>query len=325
MFPAGREDSEPHKDRGGPKPTQSGAIGAEIARIAGRQLGVIGLEQLYELGLSYRDVRGMRTRSYLIPVHRGVYIVGHSAVVARAYLIAALLASPPDAFLSHRTAAAARGLRSIQTRKIDITVPSGRVHQRPGLVVHRTATPPHPSELKVLDGLRVSSVPRMLVELAPTETRQELGRLIAVSIRKRLLDLVIMEETLERHHRRPGIGNLTAALAGYRPQPERDSGFEYAFDEWLAGQPELPASVGSVILDGRWQLDYYWPQLRFALELDGRSYHTAVEDFDRDRSKDIYLKRHGIDHIRITDTRFREDKPGILDDLRHFLKVRRGA
>jgi hypothetical protein len=298
-------------------------VGRLIARIATKQLGVISLEQLLDLGRSRGEVRGIVRRGFLIPLHRGVYIVGHRSLVPRSYLIAALLAAGSDAFLSHRTAAAVNGLRAINTRRIELTIPGANGSHRAGLVVHRTRTPPHPSEIRMRDGLRVSSVPRMLVELAPRESDKELDRLITVAARKRRLDVTEMESTLVRHSRRPGLAKLKRALAAYRPKPEHKSGFEIAFDEWLAKHPEIPEPRRDVHFDNRWELDCYWPERRFAVELDTRDYHGAAADFDRDRSKDIYLKRHGIDHIRITDTRFQEDKAGIRDDLHHFLGIRK--
>jgi hypothetical protein len=48
-----------------------------------------------------------------LPVHRGVFLLGHRNVLTKAYLVAALLAAGPQAFLSHRTAAAVWGLREV--------------------------------------------------------------------------------------------------------------------------------------------------------------------------------------------------------------------
>jgi hypothetical protein len=61
--------------------------------------------------------------------------------------------------------------------------------------------------------------------------------------------------------------------------------------------------------------------IRLAVELDGRPYHVAVQDMERDRLNDAALQRLGHVPIRFTDFRFEHDRPGILRDLHHFLGV----
>jgi hypothetical protein len=160
----------------------------------------------------------------------------------------------------------------------------------------------------------------MLIELAARERPQELERLITQAIRKNVLDLGQMEAALRRHARRPGLAVLKAALAAYRPKPVRRSGFESAFDELLASHPEIPPPLRNVRL-GPWELDCYWPQFRLVVELDGRPYHIAVRDMEKDRAKDIWLQRRRIRAIRITDWRFEHDRNGILDDLHAFTQT----
>jgi Protein of unknown function (DUF559) len=286
---------------------------------------VISLAQLRETGLSYGEVRGLIDRGHLIPLHRGVYIVGHTALLRRAYLFAGLLAIGEGAFLSHRSAAAARAMLPTAAGRVEVTVVAKRVKRRSGLIVHRTDAPPHPDDVRDRGGLRVSSVPRMLVELAPRETEAELRRLITASIRRNALDLEKMEQALARSGRRPGLAKLKRALRGYRPTTPSDSGLEDDFTEWLGGDPGIPEPLRGHRLDGRWQLDFYWPEQRLAIELDGRPYHIAVEDFERDRAKDTYLQLRGIRVMRVTGLRFEHDRPGVRRDIHAFLDVRASA
>jgi very-short-patch-repair endonuclease len=57
------------------------------------------------------------------------------------------------------------------------------------------------------------------------------------------------------------------------------------------------------------------------VELDGRPYHVAAQDMERDRIKDAAMQKLGHIALRFTDFRFEHDLPGILRDLRHFLGV----
>jgi hypothetical protein len=152
----------------------------------------------------------------------------------------------------------------------------------------------------------------MLSELAPVETRRELDRLITEGVRRGFFDLATMQLALRG--RRPGRAKLEAALAGYLPKPDRKSGLERAFDELLAQHPEIPEPQRNIYIHG-WEIDCYWPEHKLAVELDGRPYHIAVKDMEKDRVKDAKLLRLGIRTLRITDTRFELDPLGVLDDL----------
>jgi hypothetical protein len=290
---------------------------AAVARIAGRQFGVISLEQLLGLGLTYAQIEWWVKRGYLHRLYRGVYAVGHRNLVPHAWLIAALLACGDDAFLSHRTGAAVWGLRQIATKRIEVTVPGPKARSRDGLILHRTRQPPEAADLAVRNDFRVSSVPRLLIELAVTEKPRELDRLITESVRKRIFDLRAVKEALVRHERRPGVGKLKAALGAYLPREDRKSDLERAFDKAITGT-DIPPPLKNVKI-GIWEIDCLWPEQRLALELDGRPYHVAVKDTERDRIKDAKLMRLGLKPLRITDLRWRLDQRGALDDVRALL------
>jgi hypothetical protein len=279
-----------------------------------RQSGVVSLEQLLLIGFTYQMIRARVRRGLLIPLYRGVFAVGHRSLVPRAHLLAALLACGPDCFLSHRSAAAVWGLREINTRSIDVTVPRAKGFARKGLVIHRTSIPLDRIEVRGRGDLRVSSVPRMLIELAPREKPAELNRLITQAVRRGVLDIEAVERALATHRRRPGAGKLARAFQDYRPKPDRKSELERAFDALIAGT-DIPEPLRNVVYDG-WELDCYWPDAKFAVELDGRPYHIAVRDQDKDKYKDAKLMVAGVTVMRIPDRRFELDRQGVLEDVR---------
>jgi very-short-patch-repair endonuclease len=284
--------------------------------VAGSQYGAIALDQLLDAGLSYEEVKGWVERGHLLPVHRGVFLLGHRNVLSKAYLVAALLAAGPEAFLSHRTAAAVWGLREVALSRIDVTVPGRKRCSRGSLRLHRTTIEP---DTRIRDGLRVSSFPQMLIELAHQETSRELERLITWGVRKRFLSLDEMRDALVRHRRRRGITKLKKALAAYLPTHDRKSELERDFDHWLARHPEIRPPKRNVYIDG-WEIDCYWPEFRLAVELDGRPYHIAAQDMEKDKYKDGKLLTIGIRTLRITDTRFNHDQPGLYNDLTSLMR-----
>ncbi len=266
----------------------------------------------------------MTREGWLALVHHNIHAVGHPRLSPQASLVAAVLSLGPRSFLSHRTAAAVYGLRPINTHEIELTIPGtgGRRHDE--LVIHRTRQEPHPADVRTRGELRVSSVPRMLIELATRETHDELERLVTEAVRKRLLRLdandgrQALEEDLSRHERRPGMAKVTAVLAAYRRPLSSKSQLEEAFDRLLQRHPEFPDPLRNIHIDV-YEIDRYWPAQRLAVELDGRPYHVSVMDMERDRVKSAYLLRHRITPLRFTDFRFDSDIRGILADLTHFL------
>jgi hypothetical protein len=258
--------------------------------------------------------------------HQKVFAVGHARVSERAHLFAALLSLGPRAFLSHRTAAAVWGLRSINIHSIEVTLIGSAARPRDGLTLHRVRAEPHSDDVRMRGDLRVSSVPRMLIELAGRETAAELERLVTEAVRKRLLrpdaadGRASLEATLARHPRHPGMGTLAAVLATYRRTESHKSQLELAFDRIIAQHPDIPDPQRNIHID-IWEIDRFWPGHRLAVELDGRPYHVAARDMERDRVKDAALLRHGITPLRFTDFRVEHDAHGMLADLRHFLAL----
>ena len=303
--------------RGAPKPDNSRV--SPVARLAATQFGVVSLGQLQALGLTRGDVRGWIKHSQLHPIHRDVFAVGHTRIVSHAHLIAALLTCGPASFLSHRTAAAVWGLREVTVGRIEVTIVGTGAKRRQGLVIHRTEKDPDQRDLATRNGLRVSSVPRVLIELARHERAAELDRLITEAVRKRILDLAAVEVALIRHARRPGVANLKRAINDYRPRRDRKSQLERDFDRLIAGT-DIPPPQRNVIIGG-WEIDCYWSEARLAVELDGRPYHIAVRDIERDKLKDAKLLRLQINTMRITDMRFTLDPQGVLDDLRSLTRA----
>ena len=280
-------------------------------------------DQLSALGFSNTQITRGVAKGRLHRLYHNVYAVGRRQVVSRGHLLAAQLSIGPAAFLSHRTAAAVWGLRTINLREIEVTVPGTGGRRRDGLRLHRTRHEPHRKDVRDHLQLRVSSVLRLLIELSPRETPAELERLVTEAVRRRLLRLdaadgrASVDEALLRHARYPGISNLTAVLAAYRRTEDHKSQLEAAFDDILAQHPDIPKPQRNVHI-GIWEIDRYWPEHHLAVELDGRAYHIAVKDMERDRTKDAALQKLGVTPLRFTDFRVEHDVPGILGDVRHF-------
>jgi hypothetical protein len=286
--------------------------------------GVISASSLAKLGFSHDEVLGLVAHGALRRLHRGVYADGRAPLSDQAYLKAALLALGGRAWLSGWAAAMAWGLVPLSIPRLEVTVVAPATpRQRPGLRVRSVRTSPHHSEIRGHKGLRVSSIPRLLIETAAGGgSDQQLDALIEQAVRRNRLEIPDLATTLTRNTGQRGSARVRKICTAYLPHTDRKSGLERSFDRWLTRHPEIPAPQRNVHL-GPWELDCFWPNHRLALELDGRPYHTVINEIERDHRKDTWLQTHGIRILRVTDTRFKRNKPSIHQDLTTMLALGR--
>jgi hypothetical protein len=110
-----------------------------LARLATRQAGVVGVEQLIAMGFTRNEIAHRVEAERLNRVYQGVYAVGHEVLSDRGRMIATLIAAGPGAFLSHRTAAYLWKLIPSLPPFIDVTFTDRRPRSRRGLVIHQAA------------------------------------------------------------------------------------------------------------------------------------------------------------------------------------------
>jgi hypothetical protein len=294
-----------------------------MAARAARQSGVVSIEQLYRLGFSLDQVKTRVRRGQLHRIYDGVYAVGHRDFPLRGRLLAALFVGGDDAFLSHRTAGGLRGVCALDPGRIELTVIADRTPRaREGLVFHRTTTLLDEAEVGRHRGLRTATVPRVLVDLAAKASAVQIEELIAEAVRNDVFEPLAFEAALLRHSSRRGVARLRAVADYYRPLPDRKSEFERDWDREHAKRPEIPPCERNVVIDG-WEIDCCWRTQGVALELDGRRYHTALQDFEKDRRKDTALQLMRLKPMRAGYWMFKRDKEQVIRDLLGLLALGR--
>jgi predicted transcriptional regulator of viral defense system len=172
-------------------------VDVEIAALAVRQHGVVGLSQLRELGLSARAVQRRATCGRLHRIRRGVYAVGHSKLTGYVHWMAAVLACGPKAVLSHRTAAGLWGLRPDNRRKSDTSSPSPSATPRQATEVHRSVTL-SAADMATMDGIPCTTVAGTLVDLGDMDDRRGVERAVEQAEVLRLFDLSEVKQAIER-------------------------------------------------------------------------------------------------------------------------------
>lgn len=150
-------------------------------------------------------------RGALHPLHRGVYAVGHPVITRRGRWMAAVLASGPEAVLSHRSAGVLWQLLRPSSKEIEVTRPR-TCRGRPGVKVHRARV--RPDEASTVDGIPVTGLSRTLLDLAGAVSRRMLERAWNEAEVLGLTDRVSVPDLLERYPRCRGSVALRSLLVG---------------------------------------------------------------------------------------------------------------
>ena len=69
-------------------------------------------------------------------------------------------------------------------------------------------------------------------------------------------------------------------------------------------------------------VDAVWRERRVVVELDGGDGHTTRAQMERDRRRDVLLRRHGFIVLRYTWNQVNSDSGAVVDDLRRALAER---
>jgi hypothetical protein len=296
------------------------ASGPALAELAERQHGVVSIRQLErKLGYSRKAVQRDVASGRLHPLHRGVYAVGHRLVPARGRCLAAVLACGAGALLSHRSAAWLWGISRQGPVPLNVTSPLPRKARAPIRLHHSRILTEADRALE--EGIPVTAVPRTLLDCAAESRFSALQRLLERGEELKLFDLGPVEELLDRSRGHAGWGRLRRAIALYQPVPFTRSGFERRFFEAVLGAG-LPRPTTNLAEAG-FELDVYWPEYRFAIELDTYATHGTNAAFERDHLRDEDLMLAGIELIRVTDVRFHREPKAVLDRVATLLARRR--
>lgn len=269
---------------------KDGDVVSSLIRFAERRHGVITRDQALGLGATDKTLGRLVRRGLLSRPHAGVYLLAGVQASPLSRVRAGLAAVGGVAAASHRSAAWLIGLTDTHPDRVDVTVADGVNRQIAGVRVHRSGRPP---PARTFQGVRCTDVPRTLVDLAAVASADQLGLAVDRALsagRTRVQDL-----TRElRVGPRPGVARLRDCLfqRGDFCVPEA-SVLESQMARLLvryglpAPRPEVHAGR-----DGRYRIDYAWPESRLAVELNGYAWHHSPAQMGRDlaRQRDLVLQ-----------------------------------
>lgn len=160
-------------------------------------------------------------------------------------------------------------------------------------------------------GIPVTSVPRTLLDMAAVVDSPWLQRILERSEERKLFVLGPVESVIARNRGHHGSARLRRAIASYRPPALTRSDAEKLFLARLA-EAGLPRPATGYNLAGH-ELDFYWPDLRFAIELDLFETHGTRDSFERDRLRDEDLALAGIEARRVTGRRLEREPARVME------------
>lgn len=290
-----------------------------IAWVAGQQLGLIRVTQLYLAGLTRGEIAGLIRRGNLHRMHRGVHLVGHPVLLPGARELAAVLACERATVVSHRSALALWGLVTESGDDVQVTVVGRNCRSREGIRVHN-ADQLDARDRRFCRGIPATAPARSLLDFAAEASSGELERVIAEAYALRLMTETELQKAIDRAPYRPGVAALRAEL-------RREAGPRFTRREGegrmlkLLRDAQLPQPLTNVRVAG-FEADFFWPDEKLIVEFDSYQFHGHRAAFERDRRRDQAHVAAGYTVIRVTWRQLTEEPLTVIATIARLLARR---
>ena len=259
--------------------------------------GVVTRVQAFAAGIP-REVLDRRVAAgVLIVLHDGVY--RHAAVPYTQELreLAAVLAGGPDAVLSHQSAAARHHFPGVRRVKPVITSPHTDLPRLVDVTLHRTKRLPA-CEVTTRDGIPITTKGRTAMDFCAVTPLWVSQEVIVEAVITKLLKPQEIFAVLDRSGGRgcPGTADLRTIATGLDDLEGLESMLELIVAEAL-GQSRLPQFTRQhslTCVDGREvRLDFALPEIRLAIEANGRRWHDTPARKRRTRERLASIEASG--------------------------------
>jgi hypothetical protein len=297
---------------------KGGTVDQLIAELARSTHGVVTRKNLLATGVSADVIKQRMRRGSLIPVHAGVYRVGHASPSLETTYLAAVMACGEGALLIARPAAYLWGLiKGNPPRPEVIALVKRRVR---GVITHRVRRV-HTEDAGKHRGVPVTTVPRTLVDVAGVLSEPVLARACHEAEVRFDVAPEDVEAVLARLPTRRGAGTLRRILHG--DVAVTLSRLEGRFLDLLRKEAlPLPQTNRPA---GRHRVDCRWPAYRLTVELDSYRYHRSRHAWEADRRREREAYARGDNFRRYTWRDITEDPTLMLRELRTLLDLDRST
>lgn len=269
-----------------------------IRALAERQHGVVARWQILELGASEGLIQRRTVGGMLIPVFHGTFTLGHRRLNREGRWMAAVLASGPQAVLSHASAMELWDMRRSRG-PIEVLRRSGGVwHRHPEIRVHQTRSLP-PEHVTDEGGIPVTTVERALLDMAGRLSARQQERALVAADRSGRVNWPVLQRLVGRGRGKKGIGRLRRVAMEVDPRAvDARSPLEVDFLA-LCRESEIPPPQINVFA-GPYLVDFLWPAQKVVVETDGYAYHRDRPAFESDHERTVALTAAGYEVHRAT-------------------------
>ena len=232
-------------------------------------------------------------------------------------LTAALLWVGDEGVASHRSAAALWRFDGCPEAELEFTTPKG-VRPQPGLILHKRLLPP--CDVTRTKGIRVTSPTRTLLDLAGVVSDEALEIALDSALRRGLTSLTYLQKRFaDTKARGRGGSTLMASLLAARSNQSQplDSQLETRFLRLVRGEGLPLPDIG--VKAGRFRLDFAYPELNLAIELEGYAFHSGKRAWAHDLRRRNELVALGWTVLHFTWDDVVRAPDAVIDELRKHL------
>jgi very-short-patch-repair endonuclease len=274
---------------------------AELAQWAELQHGVVSRAQALACGLTTSALKRRLAAGRVVAMHPGVYRWPGTPTTWEQRVVAACLAGGRHAFASHRTAAALWSLVDA-TDLVEVTSRRPCCPKPRGVVLHRS-TDLDPTHVTMRQGVPVTNPLRTMVDLGSVLSRPQVEDALDRGLAAHLFSVAAVEHVLAEVARpgRRGCGVLRRVLDQRALGAARPDGLlepRMARHLRTAGFP--PAAFQHWIPEARARVDFAYPHLRLAIEVDGFAFHASERSMSSDHDRQNRLLAAGWVVVRFT-------------------------
>jgi Transcriptional regulator, AbiEi antitoxin len=283
-----------------------------IRELASAAHGVVSRRELLDAGVTPEQLRNRLGKGVLTRVHRGVYRAGHLAPSLEADYLAAVKACGDGTLVAGRAAAYLWGLIKGAPPKPELL--TGHDCGVNGVTARR-ARRMELTDIGMLRGIPVITVPRTLIDLASSLPESALARACHEAGVRYGTTPRDVEECLARLPNASGRRKLRRVLHG--DVPVSLSRLESRFVARLR-KAGLPLPLTNKGAGGR-RLDCRWPEHGLTVELDSYRYHRSRHAWEQDRLREREARARGDEFRRYTWRDVVEHPRFMLSELRDLL------
>lgn len=260
--------------------------------------GVISREEALARGATHATVRAKLAHGEWEKVHTSVFRDTAVPRTEAQRLRAACLAAGPQALASHASAAWLWGLIDRPPRRPEITVPWPRQDGRhvKGIRLHQSMDIASRAVTERWT-IPVTTPLRTLLDLGASVSLEELADAIDRAVAKKLVTIPALLAELERLGKRgrPGVGVLRQLLKqrGFIGVPHPSVLESKTQRLFLANKLPLPDCEVVTGHEGEYRLDFAYPALKLAIEVEGYVWHFSPEHKRRDDARRRALSLQG--------------------------------